>query len=204
MAPESASDADLLARHVAGDPGAFGELVARHQDRLWAVAFRTLGDREDAADAVQDALLSAFRGAAGFRGGAAVTTWLHRIVVNACIDLVRRRAARPATALPDDVADIGADRDPVAAHETSLAVTAALRTLPTEQAAALVLVDVEGFSVAEAAGILEVAEGTVKSRCARGRARLAPLLRDLGPVGTGNEPGTGGVEPGDGHDEEQE
>jgi RNA polymerase sigma-70 factor (ECF subfamily) len=200
MVTEPASDADLLARHLDGDTTAFGELVARHRDRLWAVALRTLGDREDAADAVQDALLSAYRGAAGFRGGAAVTTWLHRIVVNACIDLVRRRSARPATSLPDDVADITTGRDTVGDRETSLAVLAALKTLPIEQSTALVLVDVEGFSVAEAADILEVASGTVKSRCARGRARLAPLLHDLGPERSGNETPDPSVQPDDGHD----
>jgi RNA polymerase sigma-70 factor (ECF subfamily) len=202
MATEPASDADLLAQHVAGDTDAFGELVSRHRDRLWAVALRTLGDREDAADALQDALVSAFRGASGFRGGAAVTTWLHRIVVNSCIDLVRRRTARPAVSLPDNIADRAAARDSVADRETSLTVTAALRSLPTEQSAALVLVDVEGFSVAEAAEILDVATGTVKSRCARGRARLAVLLHDLGPAAEGNATGTPAVQPGDGHDEE--
>jgi RNA polymerase sigma-70 factor, ECF subfamily len=199
---EPVSDADLLARHVAGDTAAFGELVRRHRDRLWAVALRTLGDREDAADAVQDALLSAYRGAASFRGGAAVTTWLHRIVVNACIDLVRRRAARPVSALPDNIADQASGRDVVGDRETSLAVTAALRTLPVEQATALVLIDVEGFSVAEAAEILDVATGTVKSRCARGRARLVPLLQDLRPTGAGNDSPAPSVQPGDRNDEE--
>jgi RNA polymerase sigma-70 factor (ECF subfamily) len=202
MTSEPVSDADLLARHVAGDTAAFGELVGRHRDRLWAVALRTLGDREDAADAVQDALLSAYRGAASFRGGAAVTTWLHRIVVNACIDLVRRRAARPVTALPDSIADRATGRDAVADRETSLAVTAALRTLPVEQSTALVLIDIEGFSVAEAAEILDVAIGTVKSRCARGRARLAPLLHHLGSEVDGNGPGSPAVQPGDRTDEE--
>jgi RNA polymerase sigma-70 factor (ECF subfamily) len=202
MTSEPVSDADLLARHVEGDSAAFGDLVARHRDRLWAVALRTLGDREDAADAVQDALLSAYRGAASFRGGAAVTTWLHRIVVNACIDLVRRRAARPVTALPDNIADRATGRDAVADRETSLAVTAALRTLPIEQSTALVLIDIEGFSVAEAAEILDVAIGTVKSRCARGRARLAPLLHHLGSEADGNEPGSPAVQPGDRTDEE--
>jgi RNA polymerase sigma-70 factor (ECF subfamily) len=202
MTTDGVSDADLLARHVAGDTAAFGELVARHRDRLWAVALRTLGDREDAADAVQNALLSAYRGAASFRGGAAVTTWLHRIVVNACIDLVRRRTARPTSALPDDIADRTSGRDALTDRETSLAVTAALRTLPPEQAAALVLVDVEGFTVAEAADILEVATGTVKSRCARGRARLAPLLRELRPGADGNASGAPAVQPRDQSDEE--
>src|SRR3954467_3540028 len=89
------SDADLLRAHGAGEPGAFAELVRRHRDRLWAVALRTIGDREEAADAVQDALLAAHRNAARFRGESAVTTWLHRIVVNACLDRIRRRHAHP-------------------------------------------------------------------------------------------------------------
>jgi RNA polymerase sigma-70 factor (ECF subfamily) len=171
----------LLARHVGGDPGAFGELVARHRDRLWAVALRTLGNPEDAADALQDALLSAYRGAAGFRGNSAVTTWLHRIVVNACLDLVRRRSTRPTQSLPDEPAAPAADV--IGDRETALAVTAALRTLPIEQSAAVVLVDIEGFSVDEASQILGVPTGTVKSRCARARARLAERLYELAPRG---------------------
>src|SRR5580692_81794 len=91
------SDRDLLRLHVQGDSEAFGLLFVRHRERLWAVALRTLGDQEEAADALQDAMISAFRRAADFRGESAVTTWLHRIVVNACLDRLRRRAARPAT-----------------------------------------------------------------------------------------------------------
>src|SRR3954471_11420069 len=98
----AADDRTLLARHLSGDAGAFGLLVERHRDRLWRVALRTLGNPEDAADAVQDALLSAYRAAASYRGDAAVTTWLHRIVVNACLDLARRRASRPTTVLTED------------------------------------------------------------------------------------------------------
>ena len=89
------SDAELLRRHVTGDADAFGQLFLRHRDRLWAVALRTMGDADEAADALQDAMISAFRRAADFRGDSAVTTWLHRIVVNACLDRMRRRAARP-------------------------------------------------------------------------------------------------------------
>jgi RNA polymerase sigma-70 factor, ECF subfamily len=174
-------DAELLARHVNGDRDAFGELVDRHRDRLWAVALRTLGQPEDASDALQDALLSAYRGAAGFRGGSAVTTWLHRIVVNACLDLARRRAVRPSEPLFIDPSTDVSGHDPVTDHETSLTVLAALRTLPVEQAAAVVLVDIEGFPVNEAAAILDVPAGTVKSRCARARARLAEQLVDLDP-----------------------
>jgi RNA polymerase sigma-70 factor (ECF subfamily) len=174
------SDLRLLERHRAGDPDAFAELVRRHRDRLWAVALRTLGDPEEAADAVQDALLSAYRAAAGFRGDAAVTTWLHRIVVNACLDRVRRRQTRPVVPL-SDLDPASAAPDWASDSDTALDVAAALATLPVEQRAALVLVDVQGFSVEAAAAVLGVPVGTVKSRCARGRARLVPLLGHLRP-----------------------
>ena len=182
MSADAADDRALLARHTAGDREAFGELVARHRDRLWRVALRTLGDPEDAADAVQDALVSAYRSAASYRGDAAVTTWLHRITVNACIDLARRRASRPTAPLTEhnlrEADPVDGDYD---AADAASAVMAALRRLPVDQAAAVVIVDVEGFSVREAAEILGAPEGTVKSRCARGRARLAELLSDLAP-----------------------
>ena len=96
------SDAELLRQHVAGDADAFGQLFHRHRDRLWAVAVRTLGDTEEAADALQDALIAAFRRAGSFRGDSAVTTWLHRIVVNSALDRTPRRAARPATSGQDE------------------------------------------------------------------------------------------------------
>ncbi|MEW2429942.1 RNA polymerase sigma factor SigM [Micromonospora sp. NPDC047644] len=184
-----ASDLELLRAHVAGDRDAFAELFRRHRDRLWAVALRTLGDREEAADALQDALLSAHRAAGRFRGDSAVTTWLHRIVVNACLDRIRRRQAHPTVPLPDgNRGDDGSGTGglepaaPAADHDTALVVREALAALPLEQRAALVLVDVQGYPVAEVARILGVAEGTVKSRCARGRARLAVLLGHLRPA----------------------
>lgn len=147
---------------------------------MWAVALRTTGNPEEAADAVQEAMVKAFRSADRFRGDAAVTTWLHRIVVNSCLDLLRRKKARPSVPLEDDD-HVGAlaDRptgDPAVEREQRLDVLAALQQLPEEQRAAVVLVDMEGYSVAEVAEILDCAPGTVKSRCARGRDRLAPLL----------------------------
>ncbi|MGW7084976.1 RNA polymerase sigma factor SigM [Streptomyces sp. NPDC054871] len=179
------SDQDLLARHVAGDKDAFGELVRRHRDRLWAVALRTLGDREEAADAVQDALVSAYRAAHTFRGQSAVTTWLHRITVNACLDRARKAASRKTSPI-DDTERLEQLLEP---HESAAApvergdlhreLVEALGTLPYDQRAALVLVDMQGYPVAEAARVLEVPTGTVKSRCARGRARLLPLLTHL-------------------------
>ena len=98
------SDAELLRLHVAGDPDAFGRLFLRHKDRLWAVALRTVGDPDDAADALQEAMISAFRRAGDFRGQSAVTTWLHRIVVNASVDRLRRRPSRSVTWSGDEEA----------------------------------------------------------------------------------------------------
>jgi RNA polymerase sigma-70 factor, ECF subfamily len=150
------------------------------------VAIRTLSDPEEAADAVQDAMISAFRRAGSFRGDAAVTTWLHRIVVNVCLDRMRRRSARPVTTggtdeRMDNLAAGRARPDPSAASDTSMDVTAALRQLPPDQQSALVLVDMLGYPVADAAEILGISQGTVKSRCARGRARLLPRLAHLRP-----------------------
>jgi RNA polymerase sigma-70 factor (ECF subfamily) len=175
-------DAALLAAHVEGDEGAFAELVARHQDRLWAVALRTTGHREEAADALQDALLSAFRRAETFRGDAQVSTWLHRIVVNAALDRLRRNRARPSDPLPEDedrvaaIAEKRAESDPAETSERRTDVMQALSQLTEEQRTAIVLVDMEGYSVDEVAELVDCAPGTVKSRCARGRARLVPLL----------------------------
>ncbi|WP_281154625.1 RNA polymerase sigma factor SigM [Streptomyces sp. HYC2] len=192
-----ASDQELLTRHVEGDPEAFGELVRRHRDRLWAVALRTLGDREEAADAVQDAFVSAYRAAGTFRGQSAVTTWLHRITVNACLDRVRKAASRKTSPVsdterleqllePHESASAPAERNDVQRQ-----LVEALDTLPSDQRAALVLVDMQGYPVAEAARILDVPTGTVKSRCARGRARLLPLLTHLRPGRTGDEKESG-------------
>jgi RNA polymerase sigma-70 factor, ECF subfamily len=181
-------DAELLHRHVAGDSEAFGQLVRRHRDRLWAVALRTLGNPDDAADAVQDALLNAFRRASSFRGNAAVTTWLHRIVVNACLDRMRQSASRPSVAWAEEFDPPSSGSDPGTRAAIRLDVEAALATLPDDQRVAVVLVDMEGYPVAEVAQLLGCPVGTVKSRCARARARLLPLLAQQPPgaVSSGN------------------
>jgi RNA polymerase sigma-70 factor (ECF subfamily) len=160
-------------------------------------------DPEDAADALQEAMISAFRRAGDFRGDSAVTTWLHRIVINAALDRLRRRPTRsiswsgdpdalethlmqPAgggaslTGTPSGAGGVAASPvDAADAVETKLDVDAALRMLPAQQRTALVLVDMLGYPVADAAEILGVSTGTVKSRCARGRARLLPYVSHL-------------------------
>ncbi len=167
------TDAQLLAAHVAGDRYAFEELFYRHQRQLYRLAVMTSRNPDDAADALQDALLSAHRTAASFRRDAAVSSWLYRIVVNACLDRLRRHKSHPTTELTDDNCSVG---DHASRVDTAIMVQRALMRLPVEQRAAVVAVDMQGYSVAETARMLGIAEGTVKSRCARGRARLVQLL----------------------------
>lgn len=177
-------DASLLTAHLKGDDHAFGVLMERHADRLWTLAVRMLRDPEEAAEALQEAMIAAFRRASGFRGEAAVTTWLHRIVVNACLDRLRRRKVRPTVPLPagEGAPVLIADDDPAdEAWRAALRdeVSEALAQISADQRAALVLVDMQGYPVDEAARLLGCAPGTVKSRCARGRAKLAALLQHL-------------------------
>jgi RNA polymerase sigma-70 factor (ECF subfamily) len=174
-------DAALLARHARGDADAFGVLVRRHRDRAWSVALRTVGNPTDAADAVQDAFVKAYRTASAFRGDSAFTTWLHRIVVNACLDQMRRGKARPTLPLDETTSAIADPADPVARIDLGDVVVNALARISPEQRVAIVLVDLEGYSVDEAAAVLDVPVGTVKSRCHRGRVQLAVLLGHLRP-----------------------
>jgi RNA polymerase sigma-70 factor (ECF subfamily) len=153
------SDRELLSAHCAGDPDAFGEIFRRHRDRMWALALRTTRDPDMAS----------------FRGDAAVTTWLHRIVVNSCLDRLRR--IKPVVGLPDaDHGDLADRHDHHHSVDVRLDIQRALEQLPEGQRMALVLVDMHGLSITEAASILDVAQGTIKSRCARGRAAMVPLL----------------------------
>jgi RNA polymerase sigma-70 factor (ECF subfamily) len=202
------TDHELLRAHVDGDPDAFGVLFRRHRDRLWAVALRTMGNPEDAADGLQDGMIAAFRRAGSFRGDAAVTTWLHRVVVNACLDRIRAAKVRRADPLPEDLDDVG-DRGSLVTSTTEAAdpadlavvqerrrlVLAALDQLPPDQKAALILVDMEGYPVAEVAAMLDCAVGTVKSRCSRGRARLATMLGVLRPGGDPDHQPPGNPDP---------
>src|SRR6476661_8662691 len=131
-------DRELLAAHCAGEPDAFGELFRRHRDRMWAVALRTVRDPELAADAVQEAFLAAYRRADSFRGEAAVTTRLRRI--------------KPTVELPDaDLSVLADSHDHHAGVEVRLDVRRALDQLPEGQRMALILVDMHGMSVVEAA-----------------------------------------------------
>lgn len=188
------SDAELLGKHVAGSTTAFSLLVQRHQDHLWAVALRMMRHHENAADVLQDALVKAFRRADTFRGDAAVATWLHRIVVTTALDALR--ASSRGGVLPFEPLEVADAHDGVAARTTQLDVAAALAAVPPDQRAAVVLVDLAGFSVDEAAWALGCPAGTVKSRCSRGRSRLASLLSDYALAQRGNRADGPDVQPG--------
>jgi RNA polymerase sigma-70 factor (ECF subfamily) len=159
--------------HVAGDRYAFEELFYRHHRQLYRLAKITSRNADDAADALQDALLSAHRNAPAFRHDASVSSWLYRIVVNACLDRLRRNKCHVTSPLEDDAHHVA---DPTTRIDTALVVERALLRLPVEQRAVVVAVDMQGYSVAETARLLGVPEGTVKSRCSRARAKLARTL----------------------------
>ena len=171
----------LLAAHLAGDPAAFVELWHRLAPTLYSVARGALDSREDADEAVQDALVRAHQNAARFRGESSVTTWVVKILLNVCRDRHRHNRARPAEPVAEPEAYVDA-RDPMSAVDTRLEVWAALDELPPHQRLPIVFVDVLEYPVAEAASILGVPTGTVKSRCARGRARLLAALSDVEEV----------------------
>lgn len=167
------TDAELLTAHVSGDRYAFEELFYRHHRQLYRLALLTSRDPDDAADALQDALLAAHRAARTFRNDSAVSSWLYRIVVNACLDRLRRNKSHAYEELDEQMCRAV---DPTRRADTAMVVQRALMRLPVEQRAAVVAVDMQGYSVAETARILGVAEGTVKSRCSRARSKLATSL----------------------------
>jgi RNA polymerase sigma-70 factor (ECF subfamily) len=167
---------------AAGDHAAFTEVMKTHEDRVFAVCLRILADRESALDATQDTFLTAFRKAGQFQGHSALGTWLYRIAVNTCYDQLRRAKRRPTQPMPEqvEVADEMAESVLTSSayrHE----ILAALRSLPVEFRAAVVLSDIEGMPLPEVALALAVPVGTVKSRVFRGRRLLAELLGEPNP-----------------------
>jgi RNA polymerase sigma-70 factor, ECF subfamily len=172
----------LLARVAEGDHQAFTAIMEAHQDRVFAVCVRILADRELALDATQDTFLTAFRKAHQFQGNSAVGTWLYRIAVNTCYDILRRAKRRPTDPLPEhlDFVDASAEQEvEAAAHRHE--IQNALAKLPPEFRAAVVLSDIEGMALPEVALALGVPVGTVKSRVFRGRRLLALHLGEPNP-----------------------
>ena len=188
-----------------GEIAAFNVLVETFQRQVFNVCYRTLGNTEDAADATQDALISAFRSIKTFNGPAAgLRSWLLRIAVNTCYDQLRRRQRRPADSL-DALGAVGvadaeheisagervADQKPspeqhTLTAETARAIQQAIDRLPPEQRMTVVLCDVQGLSYGEAAGVMSIELGTVKSRLSRARAQLRVALAEKGELPAGS------------------
>jgi len=175
-------DRTLVAAAQSGDRAALDELLRHHYDRIWAICRRIAGNDADAADATQEALLAIVRGLEKFDGRAAFSTWSYRVATNACLDELRRRKRRPTPELVDEHegwADRAED-DHSPAFDEQVAVRdeldTALAALPEEFRIPVILRDQLGLDYAEIASTLDIPPGTVRSRIARGRSKLAELL----------------------------
>ena len=179
------SDARLVKRAAHGDRTAFDELVVRHRDRVWAIALRMCRNRDDAEDVLQETFIAAWRALDRFGGRSEVTTWLYRIAVNKSHDVIARRRA---TAPLDELTEPVEPRDGGEQHAQRQAIEAALQTLTPEFRAVAVLCDILGLTPAEAAKILQIPEGTAKSRVFRARGELARALApDWRPTTAGGD-----------------
>lgn len=178
-AARAEDDRVLVGRFLDGDRRAFDELMAAHEDRVFSVCLRVMRNREAALDALQETFITVFRKAHMYNGESAFSTWLYRVAMNTCYDQLRKKKRRATDSLPDyhDPADPTSE-DAFSSAELRPEIHAALDQIPQEFAAAVILSDIEGLSVAEAAEALGVAEGTIKSRVFRGRRLLADILRN--------------------------
>lgn len=174
--PDAPTDVQLVERAANGDGRAYDELLQRHERRIYNLAYRMLGDREDARDAAQDAFVAAYRRLDTFRGDAAFSTWLYRVAVNACYDALRTRARTP---LPAEMAEdeVATAPDPAETAGMAIDVQRALAQISDEFRSVVILHDIQDQPYDEIAAILEIPIGTVKSRLHRGRAMLGALLQ---------------------------
>lgn len=191
------SDEELVARSVGGDPDSFNQLIKRWEKPIYALAYRNLGREDDARDVCQETFLRAFRALDGFKGQAKFSSWLYRIALNLCRDWVRRQRRAPVVATPDgvDLVELagegeGVERvdEAVARQDLSRAVARAMRVLPEEQRAAIVLKEYHGLTFQEIAELLNCPLSTVKTRLYQG---LIVLRRELEKSGIGSASGLG-------------
>jgi RNA polymerase sigma-70 factor (ECF subfamily) len=176
------ADDELLARFRDGDQSAFDEIVGRYERRVFAIAVRICRHHEDARDVTQDVFITALRSLTTFRGDAQLATWLHRVTVNAALDLVRRRGRREGPGLDEVGERPAAEPGPESAAIESVRareVHRALGRIADDQRAVIVLHDLQGLDYSEVAETLEVPVGTVKSRLHRARLALAKELGHL-------------------------
>ena len=181
-----------MKRAQTGDQGALDALLRQHYNQIYAICRRLAGNETDALDATQEALITLVRRIDRFDGRSKFTTWMHRVVTNACLDELRRRGRRPVPS-PVEEQPLAAVERPVAdSVGDRLDIEAALAQLPEAFRVPVVLCDQMGLSYEEIAEGLDIAPGTVRSRISRGRRRLADLLSgnpdDPGQRHTGERP----------------
>lgn len=171
-------DADrwLVKKARAGDMDAYEVLVRRHRDRIYRIALRMVGDQHDAEDIAQDVMIQVWTALAGFTGASSFTTWLYRIVVNRCLNQLRRRRwTRPV--LDDDPQPVAGAEDTVIAQQRARAAMEAIAALPPDQRAVIVLHQLEGLSYREVAAVVDISEDAVRGRLHRARLNLLESLR---------------------------
>ena len=166
-------DKELLKLYINGEIEALSELFKRRNSKMKTIAYRITKNSADAEDVVQNALISVMRSAHKFRGDAAVSTWLFRIVTNAAIDKLRSIKAHPLYELPNELPLLTSE---ISVKDLSLDLVQALKSLPENQRNVVLLIDVAGWTIADVAQKLKCAPGTVKSRCHRAHAKLAQEL----------------------------
>ncbi|MEZ8220602.1 RNA polymerase, sigma-24 subunit, RpoE [Candidatus Fervidibacteria bacterium JGI MDM2 JNZ-1-D12] len=188
MQDERQSDEALVLKAKRGDAGAFDLLIERHYKRIYKLTFQMLGNPEDAADATQETFVKAFEQLRRFRGDSSFSTWLHRIAINTCRDMMRRNRSIAFSQLqpenehtdfdPATLTEPNAD-EILMERERAELVWLALRQLSEEARQILILCDMQGFSYAEVAAILNLPEGTVKSRLHRARNAFKEVWKSL-------------------------
>ena len=183
MSPDGAGGLDaqadqwLVVKASSGDPQAMEVLIRRHRDRIYRIALRMLGSREDAEDVTQEVVIQVWSVIAGFSGASAFTTWLYRIVVNRCISHQRRQRPTRPLSEGDDPSTPGPE-NAVLARQRVEATADALARLPGPLRSPLVLHEMEGLSYREVAAILNLSEPKVRGRIYRARRQLVDDLQD--------------------------
>ncbi len=183
MTDRADRDVQLIQRYLGGDVEAFAELMRAHENRVFAIAMRMMRNREAALDVTQDTFLTVFRKADRYRAEAAFSTWIYRVTVNTCYDHLRRSKRKRTEPLPEfhDPPD-HSTASALSAAELRPDLESALTKISPEFRAAVVLVDMQGMSLDQAADTLEVPTGTVKSRLFRARRQLAQILGNFAPT----------------------
>ena len=188
----AADDTELVKKAQKGDQAAFDALLRRHYNQVYAICRRLAGNEADALDATQEALITLVRRIDRFDGRSKFTTWMHRVVVNACLDELRRRGRRPVPAAVEEQPLTAVERPVADSVVDRLDIESALAQLPETFRVPLVLCDQLGMSYEEIAQEMDIPPGTVRSRISRGRRRLAELMSgnpdDPGQRHTGEQP----------------